>query len=228
MNQLMERPDVRNFTDEEKEAAAKTRSELDIVLDSIEGQQKQLKTDFVKLGVLLDRAMTEKSWLIWGFKKFDDFLESIAPRVDKGRTQLYACSRIAAQLLPYMDEEDLITTGISKASKLASAVKKSGKAPSDALLASAKDPNVTSAQLDKLIGGELCLQDDFEEGTWYSLVGIFFSDSEREEFERLVKLSCHVDPPLAHEVDWQDANAVDRKSILQKWMMEFYSTYGGK
>lgn len=228
MTDLATRPDIRNFTPEEKAAAEKTRTELDVVLSSIEGQQKQLEMDFVKLGSLLSRTSDLKLWIQWDFKSYNSFLESIEPRVNKGRTQLYACCKIAAQLLPVMSEEDLITTGISKASALASAVKKSGKVPSDALLASAKDPAVTTQKLEEMIGGELGSRDDIEVGTWYSLVGVFFSESEREEFERIVKRACHVDPPLKHEINWRDASAVDRKEVLQRLTAEFWSTYGGE
>ena len=225
---LTTRPDVRNFTPEEKEAAAQTRSELDKVLGSIEGQQKQLETDFVKLGALLTKIQENALWLLWEFKSYNKFLKSIEPKVMKGRTHLYACSKIAAQLLPHMSEEELLSTGITKASALAAAVKQSGKRPSDELIAKAKDPAITAEKFDQFIGGELGTRDDYEEGTWYALQGVFFTESEREEFDRIIKLACHVDPPLKQEVNWREATAGDRKTLLQKLMMEFYSTYGAE
>jgi len=218
---------VQNWTTEQKKEAATVKLELDRVLDSIKINEQQLDADFVKVGTLLEEARENKFWLLWGnHKSFNSFLESIAPMVGKGRTRLYACAGIAKQLLPYIPPEDLTNIGISKASALASAVKKSGKKPSDELLTAAKDPNTTLQQVQELIADNYGARDEGEKGIWMSLAGVFFSNGEREEFYRAVSVACRVDPPLQIVVtDWNETAAPTRKEILTRWIREFLATY---
>ncbi len=219
-DQFLEDP----FTPEQKSEAAQLKENLDLVLDEIETSQKKLDTDFVKLGTMLAEVQTKKYWIEYGHKSYNSFIKTIEPKVNKGRSQLYACAAIAQQLLPIMDEEDLIMTGISKASALASQVKKTGKAP-DELIAKAKDPKVTVDQFKEELGNHFGGRDEFEMGTWYPLEGVFFSPEEKAEFERAVSVACKTDPPLKNLVTWRNASAPDRKDILQRWIMTFLSTY---
>ncbi len=218
--------EIQQWTPQDKQEAAKIKLELDRVLDSIKINEQQLDADFVKVGTLLEETREHKFWLLWGnHKSFNSFLESIAPMVGKGRTRLYACAGIAKQLLPYLPPEDLTNIGISKASALASAVKKSGKKPSDELLTAAKDPNTTLQQVQELIADDYGARDLGEQGTWYSLAGVFFSAGEKEEFERAVSVACKTDPALPNVIDWHDATAGSRKEVLQRFIREFLGTY---
>lgn len=225
MTGLLEKP----FTEEQKQEAAQIKKELSTVLDEIHSQEQKLETNFVKVGAMLEAVREKKFWLLpeWGtFKSYNAFLESIAPKVGKGRTRLYACAGIAKQLLPYIPPEELTDIGISKASALASAVKRSGKKPSDDLLTAAKNPNTTLQQVQELIADDYGARDEGEKGVWFSLVGVFFSPEEKEEFERAVGAACQADPPLQYHVKWEDATAGQRKEILWRWIATFLAEHG--
>lgn len=209
------------FTPEQKTEAAQLRENLDQVLTEIQASQKKIDTDFVKLGTMLAEVQTKKYWLEYGFKSYSKFIESVESRVDKGRSRLYACCAIAQQLLPVMSEEELSQVGISKASALASQVKKSGKTPTDDLLAKAKDSKVTVEQFKEELGNHFGGRDEFEKGVYFDLGGVFFSPEERSEFERGVETACKSDPPLEYLVKWHDASAPQKKEILWRWVATF-------
>lgn len=217
---------IQNWTPQDREAASQTKQELDRVLDEIQSQEKKLETDFVKLGTMIDEVREKKFWLLWDYKSFNAFLEAIAPKVGKGRSRLYACAGICRELLPYLPPEELSDIGISKASAIASAVKKSGKKPSDELLKAAKNPATTLDQMQGMIADSFGLREDMEYGTWFALSGIFLSDEEREELMRGIRCACKVDPAMNHVIDkWQDASAGERKEVIFRWVREFLGTW---
>jgi hypothetical protein len=217
VEQFLEDP----FTPEQKSEAAQLKENLDIVLNEIQSSQKKLDSDFVKLGTMLAEVQTKKYWLEYGFKSYNKFIESVEGKVDKGRSRLYACAAIATQLLPVMSEEELSQVGISKASALASQVKKTGKAPSDDLLSKAKDSKVSVEQFKEELGNHFGGRDEFEKGVYFDLGGVFFSPEERAEFERGVETACKADPPLEYLVNWHDAAAPQKKEILWRWVATF-------
>lgn len=212
---------VEKFTDDEKVVAATARKEIEEIVERIASRQKELESNFVTIGVLLDAVRSNKFWLLWEFRSYGDFQKSIESRIKKGRSQLYACSSIAKQLLPYIAPKELEDIGISKASALASAVKKSGKPPADELLNAIKDKKTTLEQTHELIADNYGARDEFEMGIWYSLAGVYFSPEEKEEFERAVSVACKSDPPLPYLVSWNDATAPQRKEILWRLVATF-------
>ena len=142
--------------------------ELFKVLTNIESAEAASDSGFIQLGIMLDKIKADKLWEKWAYSGYNDFVKKIAEKYPRtGRTKLYSCARIAEQLLPLADEADVVGMGISKASKLAAAVKKSdGKKPTDSLLAKARDPKVTVEQFDSQIADEYQFKNDFENGTW--------------------------------------------------------------
>ena len=218
---------LEKFTVEQKEDAERTKSELNTLLGEIEIHEKKLETGFTKLGELINTIQENKFWLLYGdFRSFDGWLKSIESRVKKGRTSLYMALKVAKQLLPYIPPEDLETIGITKASALANAVKKSGKAPDDLLIDAAKDAKVTTDQMQELIADSYGAREEFEKGVWLSLSGVYFNDEERSEFYRAVKVACATDPPLPYMIEnWSDATASQRKEILFRWCAEYLSQY---
>lgn len=213
----------------EKQAAAQFKKELDAVLDGISLKEHGLDTDYVKVGTMLEKVREDKLWSFWGHRSYGTFIESVAGKVGKGRTRLYQCSKVARELLPYIPPEELADVGISKASVLASAVKNSGgKRPNDALINAAKSPKITVQQMSEMIADVYGARDEGEKGIWYGLNGVFFDDSEKEEFERAVAVACQTDPKLPQVIDWHDAPAPLRKQVLQKFIMEYLGTYEGE
>ena len=211
----------------DKLAAAQLKSELDAVLNEIETQEHKLDSNFVKVGALLEKVREEKTWLFWGHRSYGTFVESIAGKVGKGRTRLYNCSRVARELLPYIQPEELTEIGIGKSSALASAVKQSGgKKPTDELIKAAKNPNTTIQKMQEMIADVYGAREELEKGTWFNLAGIFFAPDEKAEFLRCVELACKVDPPFSYVVkDWQEATAPQRKEIIWRLVAEFLSTH---
>jgi hypothetical protein len=199
--------------------------ELFKVLTNIESAEAASDKGFIELGIMLDKIKADKLWEKWAYSGYNDFVKKIAEKYPRtGRTKLYSCARIAEQLLPLADEADVVDMGISKASKLAAAVKKSdGKKPTDSLLAKARDPKVTVEQFDQQVAEEYEFKNDFEEGTWVDLSGVFMSEPEKEEFQRAIKTACLDDPPLPQILDrWNDNKAAHlRKEILQRWIMSY-------
>ena len=218
---------VQNWTEEELKIGKETREELEQVVCEIHSQEKKLETNFVVLGTLIEEIREKKLWLMWDHRSFNSFLETIAPRIGKGRSRLYACAGIAKQLLPYIAPDDLEDIGITKASAIAAAVKNAGgKKPSDKLITEAQKPETTLEQLNDLLVEDYGIKDQGEVGTWYSLAGIFLSPEEKEEFLRAVRVACKVDPVLDHIIDdWQDASAPQRKEVLFRWLREFLAEY---
>lgn len=214
--------DVQKWTLEEKEAAAQTNKELNSLLDDIQSREKELDSDFVKLGTLVNEVQGKKYWLLYGdYRSFNAWLKSIEPKVNKGRSRIYASLGIAKQLLPYIAPKELENMGISKASALATAVKKSGKPPADELLNAIKDKKTTLEQTHELIADNYGARDEFEMGIWYNLHGVYMSLEEKEEFERCVAVACKSDPPLPYLISWQDATAPQRKEILWRLVATF-------
>ena len=210
---------VQNWTDDQKLEAQTIQHRLEVTLDEIQERQDGLEKNFAQLGTDLLKVQQQKFWILYGeYRSYNAWLKSVEPRIRKGRSQLYAVKTIAETLLPYAGEEDLVEMGVSKASALASAVKKSGKPPSDKLLNEAKDDKVTVEKLGELIAESYGARDEGEKGTWYSLGGVFYNPEEKAEFLRAVAVACKIDPVLPYVIEkWEDATAPQKKEIL--WRM---------
>lgn len=211
---------------ETKQKADSVRSELTKVIKTIAQEQQTLESTFVKLGVLLDTVQKEKLWLCWEHRSFNDFIKSIENKVNRGRTTLYHSLRIAKQLLPYMPPEEVEQVGISKASKLAQAVKESGKRPSDLLIEAAKDSKITTEQFESLIADNYGARAEQDLGEYYQLGCLFLHPEEKDEFQRAVSIVCRTDPPFQYDITkWQDASANQKKEILWRLMATYLSTF---
>lgn len=206
------------------QSANKIQAELTKLLTDIDSQEVKLDKDFLRLGVMLEEVRSNKLWEPLGYDGYNDFIKSLAVKYQHcSRTKLYATARIADTLLDFAKAEDIESMGMSKASKLASAIKKSdNKKPSDSLLQSARDPKITVEQLDKQIATEYEFKSDFENGTWVDLSGVYMSPEEKEEFQRAIFTACQDDPPIQILDKWNDNSASHlRKEVLWRW----YSSY---
>jgi hypothetical protein len=211
------------------QSANKIQVELMKLLTDIDSQEAKLDHAFVKLGVMLDNVRADKLWEPLGYDGYNAFIKVLAEKFpNAGRTKLYACARIADTLLDHAKAEDIESMGMSKASKLASAIKKSdGKKPSDSLLQKAKDSKVTVQELDRQIADEYQFKIEFENGSWVDLSGVYMNPEEKEEFNRGVRVACLVDPPVNPVLEnWQDNSSSHlRKDVLFRWVREFLATY---
>lgn len=214
--------------EQDSQKANRLQVELLKLLTDIDGQEAKLDKDFVRLGVMLQDVRTNKLWEPLGHAGYNAFIKSLSEKFpNAGRSKLYATAQIAEQLLDVAAPQDVIDMGMSKASKLASAIKKAdGKKPTDALLQKAKDPKVTVQEFDKQVAGEYEFKNEFESGTWLDLAGIFLNEEERDEFYRAVRVACLIDPPIPVLDKWNDNKASHiRKDIITRWLREFLATY---
>lgn len=220
--------EIQNWTADDKLLAQTIQHRLEVTLDEIQVAQDGLEKNFAQLGSDLLKVQQSKFWILYGtYKSYNDWQKSIESRVRKGRSQLYAVKTIAEALLPYTGEDDLVEMGVSKASALASAIKKSGgKRPTDKLLNEAKDQKVTVEKLGELIADSYGARDESEVGTWFALGGIFFSADEKAEFLRAVRVACKIDPVLPYIIDkWEDATAPQKKEVLWRMSSTFLAEY---
>jgi hypothetical protein len=212
------------IVEQDSQKANRLQVELTKLLTDIDCQEAKLDKDFVKLGVMLQDVRINKLWDKLGHSGYNSFIKSLTEKFQHAsRTKLYASAQIAEQLLDVAEKQDVLDMGMSKASKLASAIKKAdGKKPSDSLLQQAKDSKVTAAQLDTAIAGEYEFKNEFESGTWIDLAGCYMTAEEKLEFERAIRTACLDDPPLPILDKWSDSSASHiRKEILWRW----YSSY---
>jgi hypothetical protein len=215
---------VENVIEQDSQKANRLQVELTKLLTDIDQQSAQLDKDFVRLGVMLQDVRENKLWEPLGYGGYNAFIKSLAEKFQHaGRTKLYATAQIAEQLLDVAAPQDVIDMGMSKASKLASAMKKAdGKKPTDELLAKAKNPKVTIQEFDKQIAGEYEFRNEFETGAWVDLAGCYMSAEEKAEWERAIKTACLDDPPLPMLDKWSDNSASHiRKEILWRWTASY-------
>jgi len=215
-------------TAEEKKEIAALKTHLYEELKNEKTHGEALETCRTKIGIFLNDVQDKKVWKDWGYKSYGDFLESIAPMVEKGRTSLYNYAGVAKQLLPYIPPEELPEVGITKARALATAVKKNnGKRPSDTLLNAAKSPAISVEEMHQLIQDNFGAREEADNGPWRNLHGAYMTDDEWTEFMDCVKRTCTVDPSFSYIVtDWADATPNQRKEIIWRWIATFLSEYG--
>ena len=215
---------VTEIVEQDSQKANRLQVELTKLLTDIDQQSAQIDRDFVKLGVLLTDVRESKTWEQLGYSGYNSFIKSLSEKFQSAsRTKLYATAQIAEQLLDVATPQDIEQMGMSKASKLASAIKKAdGKKPTDELLAKAKDSKVTVAELDKQIAGEYEFRNEFETGVWIDLSGCYMTAEEKAEWERAIKTACLDDPPLPMLDKWNDNSASHiRKEILWRWTASY-------
>jgi len=210
------------FNKLEKQAASKLNKEVIGLLDEIKKQEGGLATNFAKLGVLLTQVRGKKYWLLWGYKSFGEYIESIREQVDKGRTQLYGCISIAEKLLPVVGEESLSQMGISKALELKKAMQLTGKKPSAELVIKAKDADVKVAELKASIANEYHIKDSSEKGNWWDFGGFYLTNDEKQEITDAMNVARKTDPVIYQELP----EHMQRKEILLRFAREYLSTYG--
>jgi hypothetical protein len=212
------------IVEQDSQKANRLQIELTKLLTDIDQQSAQLDKDFVRLGVMLQDVRENKLWEPLGYGGYNAFIKSLSEKFQSAsRTKLYATAQIAEQLLDVATPQDIEQMGMSKASKLASAMKKAdGKKPTDALLQQAKDPKVTIQQFDAKIADEYQFHNEFESGSWIDLAGCYMTAEEKAEWERAIKTACLDDPPLPMLDKWNDNSASHiRKEILWRWTASY-------
>lgn len=210
---------IERVSDEEKKAAAEVAAEINVLLDTIHGDEVALARNFAKLGTALIKVRANKYWLLWEHKTFGDYIESIRERVGKGRTQIYAVIGVAEKLLPMVSEEDLADMGITKATELKRALS-SGQAVTKELVAHARDPKTTIESLRAELF-ENKVNPTEPRGIYFDFGGAYLSSDEKAEITRAFDVACRVDPVI----DQALPEHARRKEVFLRWAREFLATY---
>lgn len=195
------------------------------VLESAGAIGFELEQSWMWLGVLLAQFKAKEHWRKYPdrYKTFDDFIDELKAKFNRGRTQLYSYLSVAEKLLPTIGAEKLEQMGIAKALELKRAMKKlEGKPLPPELLASALDSKKTTKELRGEIGRALNLTEE-PAGTWFDLDGFFMTPDERKEFKEAVVATEGL---LGLKRETPDH--IRRKEVIMSWMREWYGTHAAE
>lgn len=206
------------FTDDQKLQAGTLKAEIESFIHLNRLHKVSLESNFVEIGDRLATVRTGRYWLMWGFKTFGKFMDSL-----ESRTQNYHCLGVARDLLQYVSKADLVEMGISKATALRLLVK-GGKPVTAEIVVMAKEK--TEEELKGAVAKELGLVEDEEPGTWFSYGGARLADDEREEFLRTMNTVIRSAEIGSEEItNWQETPSRRKKEIIHLLCAEFLSSY---
>jgi len=214
-------PEVSAFTEEEKREADKLQTEIDNALKTIQLATNTAARSWLRLGAAVHRVQEKLYWMLWGFASFGQYVDSIKNKVEKGRTQIYNAVSVVKQLGPYVDQSSLDQMGISKASLLASYIRRTSLKPPENLIEQAKDSKVTIAELKAAIFEAEHQKDMPPHTTYFDLGGIYVTSDEKAEILRAFEVAAKVDPPISNECP----EVRQRTEIILRLAREFLATY---
>lgn len=205
------------------DVATMVQREIEQVAAAIKTNEQVLDSNWVYLGCLTHKVRQNKYWQNYGHRSFGSYVASIAPKVDKERSQIYLYTTVAEKLLPQIKEEDLISMGATKANELKKYVIESGKLVPQELIDAALDPNKKIDEIRAAVSDALHKTPE-ETGKWFDLKGFYVTDEERQLIEETIELAKNIDPVIPHNIP----EHVQRKEAILRLAMEFQSTYGGR
>jgi hypothetical protein len=200
--------------------AENARLAVDRLLDDIRDSEFGLAANYARLGAVLFDIRSNRFYEGWGFGSFGSYINNLHERVQKGRSQLYACISVAEKLLPYLEEHQLVAIGISKAEQLKKFVQQSGLRPPARLVEKALDDAVTIKGLREEVFRELHQEPD-PEGRWYDFGGCYLLPDEKAEVEQAITFAKRMDPLIPHNIP----SHMQMKEVLLRWAREFAGTY---
>ncbi len=220
---------VPNPTVIDDSAAAERRRRIYNILENTTATAFKLEQSWIRLGVMLSEFKAAEDWRPLGYTTFDDFMDELRARFNRGRTQLYGYLSVAEHLLPIISAEKLEEMGIAKALELKRAKKAlDGKPLPQALIDSALGNNAetgkptTAKELRGEIGKALNLEPETA-GTWMDLDGFFMDKTERAEFKEAF-LATEGVLGLTRELP----DHIRRKEVILTWMREWFGTHAAE
>lgn len=217
------------FTEQEILSANVVKANVENLISTIEKSAKALNESYVSLGAALVTVSDKKLWMVWGLKSFGEYLETVGPRINYSRSQMYNIIGIAEKLLPVVSEENLVKMGVTKAGMLAKAVKNTGEPPTEELVSKAVDPKTKADEFEEEVAHAFHMVEPNSKGKFYSLGFVMLEDDEKTEFMNAVQIAIKMGAEVKHPVEkWTDLTPTEKKIVLQKWIMEYVGTYGGK
>ena len=194
-----------NFSPTERAQAKELEEKIKNITKVIVGEKQSLESNFVRLSQLIDEVRSKKYWLLGNYKTFGDYILDCEKKYGIKHSQLYVGMKVARNLLPSMEEKELVEIGITKAGMLSKYVEQSGnRTIPDNVLGVARDPKKTSTQLDQAVNDSLHNVVSTEKNSWYNLGGFYVTEEERKELEDAVQLAKSIDPVIPNSIPlWQ-------------------------
>lgn len=194
-------------------------TEIDSLLQKLQGAEIGLELGRIKLGMLLNRVKEQDLWKEAGYKNFTAYLEFIEDRYHKGKTSIYAYFSTVRELRPYLSEQQMFQIGISKAKELMHSVKRSGSLAGTVIEAAVK-PETTVDDVKRLLAEDGNPTTE-EKGTWYPQEGFWVSDDEKKVLDAADQAAWHTDPVVQKDLPaW-----CRRKEARLRHAMEYLSTH---
>lgn len=186
--------------------------------------EAKLEHTYVKIGKYIYKMQVETLWMALDYKSWKDYFDFLSSRFNKGRTQLYGYIGTVKSLSPYVDDETLVDMGISKAKELKRAVDTTSKAPSEELLAKAKDTKISTQDFRDAVHKEFHIVDHNEPGIWRDFHGCYLTTDENSLINEAFDKARNIDPVIPNDLPAH----VQFKEILIRLCQEFMSTANGE
>jgi hypothetical protein len=204
-------------------APAERRRRIYNILENTTATAFKLEQSWIRLGVMLSEFKGAEDWRPLGYTTFDDFMEELKTKFNRGRTQLWGYLSVAEHLLPIISAEKLEEMGIAKALELKRAKKKlDGKPLPQDLVDAALKTDMTTKELRGTIAQALNMTPE-PAGVWFDLDGFFMDATERAEFKTAFLATEGV---LGLKKELPDH--IRRKEVILTWMREWFGTHAAE
>lgn len=208
-------------TQQDKTEAHKLHQQILALITETRSAESELEHNYVSLAKAIYKVQTKLLWQVLGYNSWKEYFSFLEEKFGKGRTQLYGYIGTVRALQEHVEDKDMVDMGISRASELKKAVQATGKSPSDDLIKHALDKKLTLPEFREKVHQDFGIVDHNEKGTWYDLGGLYLTTDERETFEKAIKFTKGVDPPIDHMLSKHQ----QFKEVLFRWLEEFMGTY---
>lgn len=195
--------------------------QIDALIRETVASEFRLDKRYAKLGVLLTEVSEKELWRDTEFKSFDEYVNSLAERYHRGRTQLYAIFAAVREMRPYLNEDQMNKMGISKLGVLKKATKELGFPPNADVIETALDPAKTVSDVRKSVAQNHKLTEPEQQGTWLDLGGFFVTPEERLVIKSGFEATWRTDPVIQKTVK----ESIRTKEGLLRLCMEYLSVH---
>jgi hypothetical protein len=174
------------FSKKDEERARSLKKKIDATVIHITDADTILLKGYVRLGYLCKEVEDAKYWALWNHPNFNAFVQEVGERIRKKRTRIYNAISVARYLLPHTSETKLEDMGITNANSLATMVRTTGRAPSEAIVQAGIEKPVT--EFKALLQREFRVYDTRPEERWRDLGGSWWSEEEWATYQQALKV----------------------------------------
>jgi hypothetical protein len=210
------------FDAADQQESDQVRDSVEILIGVIKAHESTLSKSYVSLGALVNKAITRRFWIGWGYQSSGSYVDWVGERIGRERSSIYAYQGIAEKLLTHISQTDLENMGVSKAMILQKfVVSTSRRVPPELLASALSDKKISEFKAD--VFREMHQEQELK-GKWRDLGGAYYTPEEWAEVKQAVDLAKVVDPAI-------DPNLPDHavtKEVMLRFAREFYSSNIGQ